>query len=132
MSRWCANSRWLAKRFKLSLSARHSSTGTRHQLEYVSANHEALYTESISNPEGFWGELARERLRWMKPFDRVMNCNMEKAQMSWFEGGQLNVSGLQCKRTAIMHTKTRATALYLSICPSVCLFQTTVWIVRLR
>ena len=31
----------------------------------------------------------------MKPFDRVMNCNMEKAQMSWFEGGQLNVSGLQ-------------------------------------
>ena len=63
------------------------------KLDTVSKNHSAIYEESIRNPESFWGDLAQQRLRWMKPFDRVMDCNMEKARMSWFEGGQLNVSG---------------------------------------
>ena len=63
-------------------------------LDCVSANHTALYDESIKNPEQFWGDLAKQRLRWLKPFDRVMNCNMEQAKISWFEGGQLNVSGI--------------------------------------
>ena len=64
------------------------------KLDYVSADHTALYNESIKNPEQFWGDLAKQRLRWLKPFDRVMNCDMETAKIRWFEGGQLNVSGI--------------------------------------
>ena len=60
--------------------------------------HEAWYKESLERPEEFWGRLARERIRWIKPFneDNVMDCSMREARFSWFEGGQLNMSGNNC------------------------------------
>lgn len=63
-------------------------------LATVSDSHDYWYKESIERPEEFWGKLAKERLRWMKPFDTVMNCDMNKASFRWFEGGQLNLSGM--------------------------------------
>ena len=63
------------------------------QLASVSDQHGALYQESLRNPEQFWGELARQRLRWVKEFDTVMDCEMREARFRWFRGGQLNVSG---------------------------------------
>ena len=63
------------------------------QLASVSEQHDALYEESLRNPERFWGSLAKQRLRWLKEFDTVMDCNMKEARMSWFNGGKLNVSG---------------------------------------
>ena len=62
-------------------------------LASVSDQHGVWYQESLQQPEKFWGDLARERLRWMKDFDTVMNCKMEDAYFKWFEGGKLNVSG---------------------------------------
>lgn len=50
-----------------------------------------LYEESIQNPEGFWAKMAEE-VFWFKKWDRVMNANFKKAQISWFKGGKLNVS----------------------------------------
>lgn len=84
-----------SRRLYISNASYSHSAGIRYpvKLDSVFANHTAVYEESIKNPETFWGELAKERLRWMKPFDRVMNCDMKEAKMSWFEGGQLNVSG---------------------------------------
>ena len=63
------------------------------QLASVSENHAALYAESLKNPERFWGDLARRRLRWVKEFDQVMDCNMREGRISWFKGGMLNVTG---------------------------------------
>ena len=63
------------------------------QLSSVSANHAAEYEESLKHPEQFWGHLARTRLRWIKEFDQVMDCHMEKGSFKWFQGGVINVSG---------------------------------------
>ena len=62
-------------------------------LASVSVEHDALYQESLRNPERFWGDLARRRLRWSKEFDQVMDCDMEKGEFKWFGGGVINVSG---------------------------------------
>ena len=63
------------------------------QLEHVAPSNAAWYAESLRNPEQFWGELARQRLRWVKEFDTVMDCNMEEGSLRWFIGGKLNVTG---------------------------------------
>ena len=60
---------------------------------HVNVNHDELYAESINNPHVFWGDLAKRKLRWMKEFDTVMDCDMNKGKISWFLGGKLNVSG---------------------------------------
>ena len=59
----------------------------------ATGHHAAWYKESLEHPEEFWGRLARERLRWMKPFTNVMDCSMKDGHFRWFEGGKLNMSG---------------------------------------
>ena len=63
------------------------------KLASVSGEHAAIYQESLRHPERFWGELARTRLRWIKEFDQVMDCDMERGEFKWFGGGVINVSG---------------------------------------
>ena len=63
------------------------------RLAAVSPDHEAIYRESLRNPDIFWGELAKERLRWIRPFDEVSDCNMVGPKIKWFRGGKINVSG---------------------------------------
>ncbi|KAL5463409.1 hypothetical protein EMCRGX_G032302 [Ephydatia muelleri] len=62
------------------------------ELSTVMENHASIYEDSLKNPEQFWGDLARRRLRWMKDFDQVMQCNMNTGQFSWFLGGRINVT----------------------------------------
>ena len=50
-----------------------------------------LYQRSISDPEGFWGELA-EQLDWYKKWDKVLEWDFNKPEVKWFSGGKLNVS----------------------------------------
>ena len=57
-------------------------------------NLDELYTTSIKNPDFFWGTLAKQFLQWDKPFEKVMDCNMEKGDIKWLTGGKLNVSGI--------------------------------------
>ena len=66
------------------------------QLSSVSESHAALYEESLKQPERFWGDLASRRLRWIKPFVQVMDCDMSSGHFKWFLGGTLNVSGESC------------------------------------
>ena len=75
------------------------------QLASVSENHAALYAESLKNPEQFWGDLARRRLRWIKEFDQVMDCDMQEGRFKWFIGGTINVSGEQYKSSAVYMCK---------------------------
>ena len=49
----------------------------------------SLHEQAEQDLEGFWAEQA-ERLRWMKPWDRVLEWDLPFAK--WFVGGQLNVS----------------------------------------
>jgi acetyl-CoA synthetase len=49
----------------------------------------SLHERAERDLEGFWAEQA-ERLRWMKPWDQVLEWNLPFAK--WFVGGQLNVS----------------------------------------
>ena len=72
-----------------------SSSGVSYplRLSSVSPEHGALYEESLRDPEAFWGDLARQRLRWFRPFDQVMDCDMHQGRISWFNGGKINASG---------------------------------------
>ena len=58
------------------------------------AKYEEMYARSIADPDGFWGEAARERVDWMKPFTKVKNVSYAHPDVSikWFEDGTLNVS----------------------------------------
>lgn len=53
------------------------------------AEYEALWQRAKDDPEGFWGELAKE-LHWFKPYEKVLNWNEPFAE--WFAGGQTNIS----------------------------------------
>jgi len=46
------------------------------------------FTQSISDPEGFWGEAA-EAIHWYKKWDRVLD-DSNKPFYRWFVGGMVN------------------------------------------
>jgi len=52
----------------------------------------ALYQQSIEQPEVFWAEQANKFLDWKQPWDKVMEYDYPKGEISWFSGGKLNVS----------------------------------------
>ena len=54
-----------------------------------------LYATSIKDPDFFWGTLAKQFLQWDKPFEKVMDCSMEKGEVRWFTDGKINVSGIK-------------------------------------
>jgi acetyl-CoA synthetase len=54
------------------------------------AEYEALYERARQDPEGFWGDLARQELHWFEDFDTVLEWNEPVA--SWFVGGKTNAS----------------------------------------
>jgi acetyl-CoA synthetase len=48
----------------------------------------ALHRRSLDDPEGFWGEQARE-LAWFKPWERLLEWDLPEAR--WFTGGRTNL-----------------------------------------
>ncbi|MBL6939739.1 MAG: acetate--CoA ligase [Alphaproteobacteria bacterium] len=57
------------------------------------AKYEAMYAQSIKDPDGFWREQAK-RIDWIKPFTKVkdVSWNPDNLYIKWFEDGTLNVS----------------------------------------
>jgi acetyl-CoA synthetase len=53
------------------------------------AEYEALYKESVEEPERFWGRAAEE-LHWFRKWDKVLEWKSPWAK--WFVGGQINLS----------------------------------------
>jgi acetyl-CoA synthetase len=49
-----------------------------------------LYARADADFEAFWSDLARQKLRWQRPFTRPLTWDPPFAR--WFEDGQLNVS----------------------------------------
>ncbi|KAG6016732.1 Acetyl-coenzyme A synthetase [Claviceps pusilla] len=54
--------------------------------------YQQLYQESISNPNKFWAERARELLSWYRDFDTVSSGTLNDGDVKWFVEGQLNAS----------------------------------------
>ena len=52
-----------------------------------------LYRESIENPEKFFGDLARENIKWIEDFKEVHNSKFQDTK--WFSGGKTNIT-LNC------------------------------------
>ena len=63
---------------------------------------ESLYRESLSDPDGFWGRMAKETVTWQKPWDKVLEWTPPFAK--WFLNGKLNVS----ENCVDRHLKNRA------------------------
>ncbi len=49
------------------------------------------YTESITDPEKFWGDIATH-FTWRKPWDKVLEWNFSEPRIEWFRGGKLNIT----------------------------------------
>jgi acetyl-CoA synthetase len=49
-----------------------------------------LHDRAERDFEGFWAEIARERISWSKPFETTLEWELPFAK--WFTGGELNVS----------------------------------------
>lgn len=52
--------------------------------------YDALYQESIQDPEGFWGRMADE-LHWFKKWDKVLDTS-QAPTYQWFTGGKTNIT----------------------------------------
>lgn len=52
-----------------------------------------LYDRSINDPDGFWGEMAKELLDWYSTdWEKVEYYDFENAKIEYFKGGKINVS----------------------------------------
>ncbi|ABB40001.1 acetate/CoA ligase [Oleidesulfovibrio alaskensis G20] len=51
-----------------------------------------LCSRADEDPEGFWAERAVKLLDWFRPFDSVLDADMQQADIRWFSGGRLNVA----------------------------------------
>jgi acetyl-CoA synthetase len=57
------------------------------------AKYKEMYAASINDPEKFWGDEARKRIHWMKPFTKVKNTSFDgDVSIKWFEDGKTNIS----------------------------------------
>ncbi|MBI3774524.1 MAG: acetate--CoA ligase [Gammaproteobacteria bacterium] len=56
------------------------------------AAYQALYRQSVDDPEGFWAEQAKKFVDWSAPWTRVSNWDFRNPNVRWFEGAKLNVS----------------------------------------
>lgn len=54
--------------------------------------YKAIYKRSMEDPEGFWADRAEELISWDKKWDTVLDADLHKPEIKWFDGGKLNVS----------------------------------------
>ncbi len=49
------------------------------------------YKKSVEQPDEFWGEIA-SHFKWRKKWNKVLDWEFKTPQISWFAGGQINVT----------------------------------------
>ena len=54
--------------------------------------YEQGYRLSVTDPDAYWGDIAKRTLQWIEPFDQVSTGDFENLDYTWFAGGKLNVS----------------------------------------
>jgi len=56
------------------------------------SRYQAMYEQSIKQPDVFWAEQAKTFLTWQKPWSQVTKSDLRKGEVAWFIDGKLNVS----------------------------------------
>nr|VFK19729.1 MAG: acetyl-CoA synthetase [Candidatus Kentron sp. LPFa] len=56
------------------------------------AKYQEMYQRSVSDPDGFWAEQAKEFVTWFEPWKKVSEWDYNSADIKWFPGAKLNVS----------------------------------------
>lgn len=51
-----------------------------------------VYRKSVRNPESFWEEIAEEHFVWRKRWNKVLEWDFSKPEITWFQGAQLNIT----------------------------------------
>ncbi len=51
-----------------------------------------VYRKSVRDPENFWEEIAEENFMWRKRWDKVLEYDLSKPEVSWYKGAQLNIT----------------------------------------
>ncbi|WP_373090896.1 acetate--CoA ligase [Zhongshania sp.] len=54
--------------------------------------YEAMYAQSLADPDTFWTNQANTFLSWDKKWHTVNSYDFSKGETSWFEGGELNIA----------------------------------------
>ena len=54
--------------------------------------YQEMYDHSVTDPEGFWADMATELVYWEKPWDKVVEWEFETPKIEWFIGAKTNVS----------------------------------------
>ena len=58
------------------------------QRRHLAARFDAVYQQSVEQPEEFWGEAAAD-IDWIRPWERVLD-DSRPPFYRWFAGGRLN------------------------------------------
>ncbi len=51
-----------------------------------------VYRKSVLDPETFWGEIAEENFLWRKPWEKVLDYDLNKPEITWYKGAKLNIT----------------------------------------
>lgn len=54
--------------------------------------YEIAYKRSMDDPEGYWADRADELVSWYSRWNRVLDADLHKPEVRWFDGATLNVS----------------------------------------
>ncbi|NJO14935.1 MAG: acetate--CoA ligase [Thioploca sp.] len=54
--------------------------------------YQAMYAHSISDPDDFWAQQARNFITWFQEWDKVQDGDYYTGKIRWFEGAKLNIS----------------------------------------
>ncbi|MEJ2403089.1 MAG: acetate--CoA ligase [Candidatus Thiodiazotropha sp.] len=56
--------------------------------------YQAMYKQSVDDPEAFWAEQADQYITWFKKWDKVLDWSFNKDDLhiNWFKGAKLNVA----------------------------------------
>ena len=69
--------------------------------------YQRMYQRSVSDPEGFWADVARE-LHWFAPWKKVLEWALPSAK--WFVGGKINLC-YNCVDRHVTHGRAEKTAI---------------------
>ena len=51
-----------------------------------------VYRKSVRDPENFWEEIAEENFLWRKRWNKVLEHDPSKSEVSWYKGAKLNIT----------------------------------------
>lgn len=63
-----------------------------HRSELDREKYQAMYQQSLDDPDVFWSEQAKKFINWFTPWKKLTSGSFEEANIRWFEGAKLNAS----------------------------------------